>query len=111
MLKRILFIAALFLMVVHVQAQDDLLDLLEDEQGETTEYAFATFKGTRAINLQSTELPSKGVLQYIFMHRFGSFSDDFFYNNCSTKIEEVIIGIIKDSVTFSNISRFISICK
>jgi len=27
---------------------------------------------------------------------------DFFYNNCSTKIEEVIKGILKDSVTFSN---------
>ncbi|UMB60911.1 DUF4105 domain-containing protein [Lutibacter sp. A80] len=27
---------------------------------------------------------------------------DFFYNNCSTKIEEVIKGILKDSVTFNN---------
>jgi len=27
---------------------------------------------------------------------------DFFYNNCSTKIEEVIKGILKDDVAFSN---------
>ena len=27
---------------------------------------------------------------------------DFFYNNCSTKIEEVIKGILKDSVAFNN---------
>lgn len=27
---------------------------------------------------------------------------DFFYNNCSTKIEDVIVGVLKDSVTFSN---------
>jgi hypothetical protein len=27
---------------------------------------------------------------------------DFFYNNCSTKIEEVIKGILKDSIAFSN---------
>ncbi len=62
------------------QAQDDLLDMLEDEQGPTTEYAFATFKGTKIVNLQSPELPGKGVLQYTILHRFGSFSDDFFYN-------------------------------
>lgn len=61
-------------------AQDDLLDMLEEEQGPTTEYAFATFKGTRVINLQSPEIPGKGVLQYVISHRFGSFDDDFFYN-------------------------------
>lgn len=57
-----------------------LLDELEGLEEEKTDYAFATFKGTRAINLQSPELPGKGVLQYSFLHRFGAFNDDFGYN-------------------------------
>ncbi|MGB0177055.1 MAG: DUF5777 family beta-barrel protein, partial [Owenweeksia sp.] len=61
-------------------AQDDLLGMLEEEQGPTTEYAFATFKGTKVVNLQSPELPGKGVLQYTILHRFGAFNDDYFYN-------------------------------
>ncbi|HAD96618.1 MAG TPA: hypothetical protein DCG19_04380, partial [Cryomorphaceae bacterium] len=61
-------------------AQNDLLGMLEDEQGPTTDYAFATFKGTKVVNLQSPELPGKGVLQYTILHRFGSFNDDYFYN-------------------------------
>lgn len=90
---RSILTGALFFTVCLAQAQNDLLDMLEDEQAETTEYAFATFKGTRAINLQSTELPSKGVLQYIFMHRFGSFSDDFLYNNLGMNTAEVALQL------------------
>ncbi|WP_417603661.1 DUF5777 family beta-barrel protein [Owenweeksia hongkongensis] len=91
--KRILIMGAFFFTVGQAQGQDDLLNMLEEEQGETTDYAFATFKGTRAINLQSSELPSKGVLQYIFMHRFGSFSDDFFYNNLGMNTAEVALQL------------------
>lgn len=74
-------------------AQDDLLAELEAEQEETTEYAFATFKGTRAINLQSPELPAKGVLQYIFIHRFGAFNQDYFYNNLGMNTAEVALQL------------------
>lgn len=74
-------------------AQTDLLAELEAEQAETTEYAFATFKGTRAINLQSPELPAKGVLQYIFIHRFGSFNNDYFYNNLGMNTAEVALQL------------------
>ena len=74
-------------------AQDDLMDMLEEEQGQDTNYAFATFKGTRVINLQSPELPSKGVLQYIFAHRFGSFSDDYFYNFLGMNVAEVALQL------------------
>lgn len=59
-------------------AQDDLLNLLEDEP--TTEYATATFKGTRVVNFQSSEIPAKGVMQFMIMHRFGSMNDDYLYN-------------------------------
>lgn len=61
-------------------AQDDLLSELEASSTPKTEYAFATFKGTRVINLQSPELPAKGVMQYMILHRFGSFNQDYFYN-------------------------------
>ncbi len=81
-LKKEGFLALLFCLVwgSALQAQDDLMDLLEEEQGPTTEYAFATFKGTKVVNLQSPELPGKGVLQYTILHRFGAFNDDYFYN-------------------------------
>lgn len=61
-------------------AQDDLLEMLEAEQQPSTEYVTATFKGTKVINGQSTELPGPGVLQFMILHRFGSFNDDFLYN-------------------------------
>lgn len=61
-------------------AQDDLLAELEAESTPETEYTFATFKGTRIVNLQSNELPAKGVLQYMILHRFGAFNQDFLYN-------------------------------
>jgi len=62
-------------------AQDDLLDLLDNQPEEkTTTYTTATFKGTRVVNLQSCEIPAPGVMQFMFMHRFGAFSEDFLYN-------------------------------
>lgn len=93
----------MFGLVKTVNAQDDLLDMLEQEEGVDTTYAFATFKGTRVINLQSPELPGKGVLQYIFMHRFGSFSDDYFYNFLGMNIAEVALQLdygITDRLNF-----------
>lgn len=79
----------LFLFPKTGQAQDDLLKMLEEEQEPETEYAFATFKGTRVINLQSPELPGKGVFQYMFLHRFGAFNNDYFYNFLGLNTAEV----------------------
>lgn len=53
--------------------QDDLLKELEKEE-TGTQYAFATFKGTRVINGQSVETKRKGELEFIFSHRFGLIS-------------------------------------
>lgn len=58
--------------------EDDLFALLDIP--ETTQITYATFKGTKIINAQSNETPGEGVLQYIISHRFGSFSNDYFYN-------------------------------
>lgn len=81
------------LFTIAATAQEDLLKSLEEEMGDETEYAFATFKGTRAINLQSPQLPAKGVLQYIFIHRFGSFSNDYLYNNLGLNQAEVALQL------------------
>jgi hypothetical protein len=53
-------------------AQDDLLAELEKTTEKETEYAFATFKGTRLANGHSIETKNAGSLEFIFAHRFGA---------------------------------------
>jgi len=65
---------ALFLLsfgFCQVQAQDDLMNLLEDQANDRTEYTFATFKSTRLVSGHSIETNGEGVLQFMIMHRFG----------------------------------------
>ena len=76
-----------------LKSQDELLSMLEDEKSDDTTYANATFKGTRVINLQSNEIPGKGALQFVFMHRFGAFSDDYFYNFLGMNTAEVALQL------------------
>lgn len=78
MLKKFLFLALLG--PFFLWGQEDLLSELEEESSPKTTYAFATWKGTKVVNLQTNELPAKGVLQYTILHRFGAFNEDFFYN-------------------------------
>jgi hypothetical protein len=64
-----------------LQAQDDMMKMLENEQKPSTEYVSATFKGTRIVNGPSIEQPGKKVLQFMILHRFGSINNgmyDFF---------------------------------
>ena len=63
-----------------LSAQDDLLAELEASSLPATEYTFATWKGTKVVNLQTNEMPGEGVLQYTILHRFGAFNQDFVYN-------------------------------
>lgn len=65
-----------FLFPTMLQAQDDLLSELDDEEDEDeVVYTYGTFKGTRIINTFSTDLQPKGELQFIIMHRFGRISN------------------------------------
>ena len=61
-------------------AQEDLLDILEEEEKKApiTEYAYATFKATRVINGQSVELTSKNELTFVIQHRFGKINEGFY---------------------------------
>jgi hypothetical protein len=74
-------------------AQSDLLDELEGMEEEKVEYVTAAFKGTKIINGQSSEIAGPGVLQFVFQHRFGSLSDDFFYNFLGLDNAQVRLGI------------------
>jgi len=49
----------------------DLLSLLGEEE-PVTNYATATFKTTRVINMHSVENPAGGVLDFRISHRFGA---------------------------------------
>ncbi|HHN47444.1 MAG TPA: hypothetical protein ENN08_00655 [Bacteroidales bacterium] len=51
------------------------MDLFGEEEEETTEYAYATFKTTRVVNAHSVENPAPGVLLFIVSHHFGKVSD------------------------------------
>lgn len=64
-----LFVTSLFFLPL--QAQDDLMDLLEEMEEETTDYTYATFKSVRLVNAHTIETAAGGVLQMIISHRFG----------------------------------------
>ena len=78
-MRRSLYIFLLSLSVLSATAQEDIFDLLDDES-ESAQYTYATFKGTKLLNGQTNETPGQGVLQYIISHRFGSFTDEYLYN-------------------------------
>ncbi len=59
-------------LVNFANAQDDLLQLLEEAANEPkTEYISNTFKAVRIVNSHSVEMPSKKNLQFVIQHRFG----------------------------------------
>jgi hypothetical protein len=64
----------LTLVVLTLRAQDDLMDLLEEEvtSDEQVDFTIATFKATRIINGHSIETRDKGILVFMISHRFGT---------------------------------------
>jgi hypothetical protein len=105
-------LTGLFLLVTSfsLQAQEDLMELLEEETNEPTiEYAYATFKTTRIINGQSIENPAHGVLNFVIGHRFGTISDGaydlFGLDNATVRLaleygitDRLAIGIARSTV-------------
>lgn len=70
MYKYLLFLTMVCVTSFTLKAQDDLMDMLNDEP-ETVEYVYATFKTTRVMNAHSIENPAKGTLLFLIQHRFG----------------------------------------
>lgn len=80
---RKIFLALSLLLAVGVAAvaQDDLMDLLDEEQEEVDTRVEATFKGQRLINGHTVQTRKKGELEFIIAHRFGRINqgiDEFF---------------------------------
>jgi hypothetical protein len=72
MLKRIAVIALLFTGSA-LSAQDDMLSMLDSTAGKKThEKVIATFKGSKIINMQSTETVKKRTMDFSVTHRFGN---------------------------------------
>ncbi|MCB0635006.1 MAG: hypothetical protein KDC54_00230, partial [Lewinella sp.] len=65
-----LLATVLLLGALSLAGQDDLLSLLGEEE-PVTEYATASFKTNRVINLHSLESTAGGVLDFKISHRFG----------------------------------------
>lgn len=71
-LKQISFLVLLFIIFSSSgQAQGSLLDMIEENEEETVNYTFATFKTSRVINGHSIETQAQGVMQFMISHRFG----------------------------------------
>ncbi len=75
-MKHLLFLILLTFNATFLQAQDDLLSLLGEE--ETTDYTNASFKTNRVINLHSLESTASGVLDFKISHRFGTLNGGFY---------------------------------
>ncbi|WP_296705299.1 DUF5777 family beta-barrel protein [Algoriphagus sp.] len=80
MLKHTLLSFALVMIITTVFAQDDLLNMLNEDLSEETVYTQATFKATRLINGQTIETLSKKHLNFWISHRFGSVNSGFLSN-------------------------------
>ncbi len=85
-----LFILIFTFLAFCLNAQDDLLSLIEQDTVEETVYASALWKTTRVINLHSLENNARGTLDFKISHRFGFISQgayEFFgLDNASIRI-------------------------
>lgn len=68
------YLVILFSLVLTTQllAQDDLLKELDAQQPVAKDYTFATFKGTRLVDLHTIETLAARSLEFRIAHRFGS---------------------------------------
>ena len=72
-----IFLLLFFCLIFSLFAQDDLLDLLDDESANTIPVS-ATFKATRIVNAQSIELARPKTLEFMIQHRFGSMGNGLY---------------------------------
>jgi len=68
----LIFLILCLVILIHrpTAAQDDLMSLLENDE-ETINYEYATFKTTKVVLGQSIENPAPGVLVFLIQHHFG----------------------------------------
>ncbi len=78
---------------IEVQAQDDLLSLLDAEQSKEPTYTIATFKASRLINGQTIETISKNHLNFWISHRFGAVNSGFIANFFGLDEAKIRLGL------------------
>lgn len=60
-----------------LNAQDDLMAMLEKDEKPVIDYTSATFKTTRIVIGQSVELPPQGELLFLITHHFGALNSGY----------------------------------
>jgi hypothetical protein len=70
--KHVVLFVLSFIFIGNMSAQDDDLLSLLGEDEDAIDYATASFKTNRVINLHSLESTAKGVLDFKIGHRFGA---------------------------------------
>jgi|SRR3954470_17224410 len=77
--KKMFAACSLFLFTLQLYAQDDMLKLLDsvDAPGKKykSERTIATFKGSKIINVQTTETVKKGTMDFNITHNFGNIGE------------------------------------
>lgn len=71
-MSKFLSLTAFLMFSFALCAQDDLMDMLEEETPEENEVVFATWKTMKLVNLHSTEMVKKNALDFRVTHRFGN---------------------------------------
>jgi hypothetical protein len=90
-----LILAGLFVInwLPEVKAQDDLLQMLNEEQSKEPTYTIATFKASRLINGQTTETIAKKHLNFWISHRFGAVNSGFLANFFGLDEAKIRLGL------------------
>ncbi|WP_299680849.1 DUF5777 family beta-barrel protein [uncultured Dokdonia sp.] len=73
-MKKLVFLL-LFLPILSMAQDDDLLSELEQEVPDEPLPVLSVFKGIKIVNFESTKLVGEKQLQFIISHRFGDLSD------------------------------------
>ena len=76
-----------------IQAQDDLLSMLDEEQAKEPTFTLATFKASRLINGQTVETISKNHLNFWISHRFGAVNSGFIANFFGLDEAKIRLGL------------------
>ncbi|MBC9797976.1 DUF5777 family beta-barrel protein [Sinomicrobium weinanense] len=100
-MKKSILILFFLGLCTHMSAQD-LMEILDEETPQHTEYISATFKGTRIINGHSIENRKKGVLEFLISHRFGRINDgiDEFFGLDDSNIRFALEYALTDNLMF-----------
>jgi opacity protein-like surface antigen len=72
-----LFFSAILLFATVLQAQENLLDMISQDEKPVIDYTSATFKTTRIVIGQSIELPPQGNMLFLITHHFGALNTGY----------------------------------